>query len=356
MKFTISKNIIENVISSMQPFLNKKDFSAITSHIYLEVLNANLIVKSTDYEMGCKAIIPNVTDIIDGKATTNGSNLLNIIRRLKDDDIIFEVIDNNLHINQKRSNFKLPMYDPNEYPSFLDLEDLTNLNLNSIDVINNIKKITPAIDNNNPKYELNGALIDIKEESINFVSTDTRRLAISTINNGSNTQSQIIIPKKAIIEIQKLFLDDAQISYDDVNLVVSNKNYTFFTKLINGKFPDYQRIIPKNSKYIFSISKPSLIESIKLVTSIESKIKILFSQNNIKFESLDDDSESQTEIDVQLDIQEDFYIAVNSKYILDFLSGVNTQNIEVCYNDANLPFVLRDNNFSTVIMPIVLDK
>jgi len=64
----------------MQPFLNKKDSSAITSHIYIEVLNANLIIKSTDYEMGCKATISDITDIGDGKATVNGSNLLNIIR------------------------------------------------------------------------------------------------------------------------------------------------------------------------------------------------------------------------------------------------------------------------------------
>jgi len=356
MKFTISKNIIENVISSMQPFLNKKDSSAITSHIYLEVLNANLIIKSTDYEMGCKAVIPNITDILDGNATTNGSNLLNIIRRLKDDDIVFEVVDNNLNIRQKRSNFKLPMYDPNEYPAFIQLDNLKNLEINSIDLISNIKKITPAIDNNNPKYELNGALIDINETLINFAATDTRRLAVSTIETNNNEQSQLIVPKKAIIEIQKLFLDDAKIRYDDINLVVSNNNYTFFTKLINGKFPDYQRIIPKNSKYVFDLSKAMLIESIKLVTSIESKIKILFTQNNIRFESLDDDSESQTEIDVELNIEEDFYIAVNSKYVLDFLSGTNVESIQICYSDANLPFILKDGNFSTVIMPIVLDK
>jgi len=224
MKFTISKNIIENIISSMQPFLNKKDSSAITSHIYLEVLNANLIIKSTDYEMGCKAIVSDIKDIQDGSATTNGSNLLNIIRRLKDDDIIFEVIDNNLNIKQKRSNFKLPMYDPNEYPSFIDLINLKDLEINSIDMIGNIKKITPAIDNNNPKYELNGALIDITEDKINFVATDTRRLAVSYIETNTEQQSQLIVPKKAIIEIQKLFLDDAKISYDDINLVVSNNN------------------------------------------------------------------------------------------------------------------------------------
>jgi len=356
MKFTISKNIIENIVSSMQPFLNKKDSSAITSHIYMEVLNTNLIIKSTDYEMGCEANVSDIKDIIDGKSTVNGSNLLNIIRRLKDEEIIFEVVDNNLNIKQKRSNFKLPMYNANEYPDFVKLDNLKSLNINTINLINSIRKITPSIDNNNPKFELNGALIDIKSQKINFVATDTRRLAVSNLENISNEESQIIIPKKAIIEIQKLFLDEATVKYDDTYLVVSNNNYTFFTKLINGKFPDYERIIPNSLKYNFPLSKALLIEAIKLVTSIESKIKMTFNQDSIIFESLDDDSESKTQIDVQLNIEESFYIAVNSKYILDFLSSTTNENINIGFNESNLPFYLEDNNFITIVMPIVLDK
>ncbi|MEA2049554.1 MAG: DNA polymerase III subunit beta [Campylobacterota bacterium] len=356
MKFTISKSIIENIVSSTQPFLNKKDSSSITSHIYLEVLNTNLIIKSTDYEMGCEANVTDIRDIIDGKSTVNGSNLLNIIRRLRDDDIVFEVIENNLNIKQKRSSFKLPMYDANEYPSFPFLENLTQLNINTINLINSIKKITPAIDNNNPKFELNGALIDIKSQKINFVATDTRRLAVSHLENISNEETQIIIPKKAIIEIQKLFFGEANIKYDETNLVVTNENYTFFTKLINGKFPDYERIIPKSLKYNFDLSKALLIESIKLVTSIESKIKMTFSSNSIIFESLDDDSESKTQIDCNLNIDDIFYIAVNSKYILDFLSSTTNENIKIGYNESNLPFYLEDDNFITIVMPIVLDK
>lgn len=356
MKFTISKNIIENIVSSVQPFLNKKDSSSITSHIYIEVLNSALLIKSTDYETGCEANVKEIKNIEEGKATVNGSNLLNIIRRLKDDDIDFEVDQNNLNIKQKRSNFKLPMYDPNEYPSFPQMGNLNSLQINTINFINSIRKITPSIDNNNPKFELNGALIDIKSQKINFVATDTRRLAISNLENISNNEAQIIIPKKAIIEIQKLFLDEAVIKYDNTNLVISNQNYTFFTKLINGKFPDYERIIPNNLKYSFPLQKSQLIESIKLVTSIESKIKMTFNPDNIIFESLDDDSESKTMIDANLPIDQSFYIAVNSKYILDFLSSTNHENITIGYNDSNLPFYLEDGNFITIVMPIVLDK
>ncbi|NQY24330.1 MAG: DNA polymerase III subunit beta [Campylobacteraceae bacterium] len=357
MRFIITKSIFENIISSMQPFLEKKDASSITSHIYLETLNAKLIIKATDYEVGLTSLVTDIRDITDGKATVNGNNLLGIIKRLKDEDIILDTdSNNNLIIKQNKSTFKLPMYDANEYPSFPTSDNLKKLDISTINLINSIKKITPAIDNNNPKFELNGSLIDIKNSIINFVATDTRRLAISHLQNISNDETQIIIPKKAIIEIQKLFLDEANILYDDTNIIISNERMTFFSKLINGKFPDYERIIPKNLKHTLSIPKAMLVDSIKLVTSLFSNIKITFTPNSILFESLDEDSEAKTQVDINLNIEDEFYLAVNAKYLLDFLSMSNNENIKVGFNESNLPFYLEDEKFYTIVMPIVLEK
>ncbi len=356
MKFIITKSVFENVISSMQPFLEKKDASSITSHIYLEVNDSKLILKATDYEIGLESQIDSISEAIYGKATVNGSNLLGIIKRLKDADIIIKTTDNNLIIKQNKSTFKLPMYDADEYPNLILNENLKDLNISTINFINSIRKITPSIDNNNPKFELNGALIDIKNSKINFVSTDTRRLAISFLENISNAEGQIIIPKKAIIEIQKLFLDDAKISFDENNLVVTSNNMKFFTKLINGKFPDYERIIPQSLKHNLSIPKNILVESIKLVTSLFSNIKVTFKPNSIIFESLDEDTESKTQIDIELNIDQEFYLAVNAKYLLDYLSQTNNENVKIGFNESNLPFYLEDEKFYTIVMPIVLEK
>ncbi|RXK01697.1 DNA polymerase III subunit beta [Arcobacter sp. CECT 8989] len=356
MKFIITKSVFENVISSMQPFLEKKDASSITSHIYLEVNDSKLILKATDYEIGLESQIDSISEAIYGKATVNGSNLLGIIKRLKDADIIIETTDNNLIIKQNKSTFKLPMYDADEYPNLILNENLKDLSISTINFINSIRKITPSIDNNNPKFELNGALIDIKNSKINFVSTDTRRLAISFLENISNAEDQIIIPKKAIIEIQKLFLDDAKISFDENNLVVTSNNMKFFTKLINGKFPDYERIIPQSLKHNLSIPKNILVESIKLVTSLFSNIKVTFKPNSIIFESLDEDTESKTQIDIELNIDQEFYLAVNAKYLLDYLSQTNNENVKIGFNESNLPFYLEDEKFYTIVMPIVLEK
>lgn len=356
MKFTIEKSKFENIIGSMQPFLEKKDASSITSHIYIEVSNQTLTVKATDYEMGMQAVIHDLEESIEGKSTTNGANLLNIIRRLKDDQILIEFVDNHIHIKQNRSNFKLPTYDANEYPSFPMTQQLKTLEISTTAFINNTRKITPAIDNNNPKFELNGALIDIKQNNINFVATDTRRLAVSHSQNLSNEISQLIIPKKAVVEIQKQFFDQTNISYDDTNLIIQDENKTFFTKLINGRFPDYQRIIPTSLRHTITLPKDKLVESIKLVTSLFSNIKITIKPEGLIFESLDEDTESTTQVDLDIGIDEEFYIAANAKYLLDFLSMVNNETIKMGFNESNLPFYLEDGDFFTIIMPIVLEK
>ena len=193
-------------------------------------------------------------------------------------------------------------------------------------------------------------------KKINFCATDTRRLAMNSLENMSNEEVQLIIPKKAIFEIQKLFLDNAKISYDNTNLVIRNENTTFFTKLINGKYPDYERIIPLNLKNNLYIPKNIFIESIKLITSLNSNIKITFTTQGIIFESLDTDSVANTQVDIDLNIPNDFYIAVNAKYILDFLSMTTSDKIKIGFNESNLPFYLEDNKFITIVMPIVLEK
>ena len=88
-----------------------------------------------------------------------------------------------------------------------------------------------------------------KDNSINLVATDTKRLAIMQIEQPTEHNFTLIIPKKAISEIQKLFFDNIEIFYDENTLIANSAHFTFYTKLINGKFPDYARIIPKNKNY-----------------------------------------------------------------------------------------------------------
>ncbi len=354
MKIRAQKQIIESILINLQPFLEKKDASQITSHILFNSQNDKCVVKATDGEIGLKIVTDHITIESEGSFTAHGKKLLDIIRILKDDEIILELLDNTLIIKQKHSKFKLPIFDPEAYPKFPTVEDKPQITLDSLSLIHNLKKISPAIDTNNPKFELNGALINIKNDSTDLVGTDTRRLAIATIPSSNTEELSLIVPKKAILEIQKLFLDQIDIFFDETNLIITNENYFFYTRLINGKFPDYQRIVPNSVKHSIALPKKEMIDAIKMITTISQEIKMTLLSDAIIFNSLSADNvEAKTELELNTGLDEKFELSFNSKYILDFISQIDKNEFTIEFNEPSLPFIVKDDNFITIIMPIV---
>jgi DNA polymerase-3 subunit beta len=354
MKIKAPKQIIESILINLQPFLEKKDASQITSHILFTSQNDKCIVKATDGEIGLQIVTDHILIEAEGSFTANGKKLLDIVRILKDDEIILEILDNTLIVKQKHSKFKLPTFDASTYPSFPTIEDKPQISLDSMSLIRNLKKISPAIDTNNPKFELNGALINIKNDSTDLVGTDTRRLAIATIPSSNAEELSLIVPKKAILEIQKLFLDQIDIFFDETNLIISNENYFFFTRLINGKFPDYQRIVPTSVKHSLRLPKKEMLDAIKMITTISQEIKMTLLSDTIIFNSLSADNvEAKTELEISTGLNEKFELSFNSKYILDFISQIDKNEFLIEFNEPSLPFIVKDDNFITIIMPIV---
>ncbi|NPA74092.1 MAG: DNA polymerase III subunit beta [Epsilonproteobacteria bacterium] len=355
MKILINKSVLESMLINTLPYLEKKDLSKISSHILITALEDELNIKSTDLEIGIEINSKNLKVIEMGNATANGKKLFDIVKILKDDDVTLETINDYLYIKQKNSKFKLPMFNPSEFPEFPKIDNKPRFDINSSQLVRSIKKIAPAIDTNNPKFELNGALIDIKEEYINIVATDTKRLALVKIENSSEKNISLIIPKKAITEIQKIFFDEIAIYYDENTLIAKSPNFTFFTKLINGKYPDYERIIPKDMDKKLLLSRDKFIEAIKQIWVVSQEIKITFKPEIIVFESLNESNiEAKTEIETNTGLEEDISLAVNSKHIIDFLTNIEKSSFSFGYNDSNLPFTLESENFITIIMPIMV--
>jgi len=354
MKIRVNKPLIESILINLQPFLEKKDASQITSHVYFEAKNNICTLKATDGEIGLIISSNNILIEHEGSFTANGKKFLDIIRILKDEEITLEKIENSLNIEQNKSKFKLPTFNSSTYPSFPLIEEKPQITLDSIKLIKGLKKIASAIDNNNPKFELNGALLNIKKNSTELIGTDTRRLAIASLENQNSKECSLIIPKKAILEIQKLFIDQINIYYDETNVIIQNQNYYFFSRLINGNYPDYQRIIPSESKITITLPKKEMIDSIKMITTISQEIKLSFLTNKIIFNSLTADNiEAKTEILLPTGLSEPFELNVNSRYLLDFISQIEEETFKILLNEPTLPFILKNKNFITVIMPII---
>lgn len=355
MKVSINKNVLENILVNTQPYLEKKDLSQITSHLCLIAKDNLLQIKASDFEIGLNFNTPNINILDEGLATANGKKLLDIVKILKNDEVTLETINDYLYIKQKNSKYKLPMFNPEEFPEFPDIEGKPKFDVNSTKFVRAIKKIAPAIDTNNPKYELNGALIDIKNDFINLVATDTKRLALSKITTPSTQDLKLIIPKKAIAEIQKLFFDEIEIFYDEVMFIAKSQHFLFYSKLINGKFPNYEQIIPSDKKYRILLNREKTIEAIKQISIISDEIKITFKPDSLLFESLNDDNiEAKTEVEFKTGLDEEIFLATYSRSLLDFLSQIEESSFTLGYNDSAVPFTLESEEFLTIVMPIIL--
>lgn len=356
MKLSILKDNLETALSNFQTFLNKRDSSQITSHIFFETINNKLLLRATDFEISIQAQIETTKIEEEGKGTVNGEKILEIIKRLNNDkEIDFYTKDEMLYINQEKTEYKLSMFNPDEFPKFPSYNTNTKIQISSSQFIEAIKKINPAVGINNPKIELNGAYIDIKEYSINIVATDTRRLAITKYDSQSISTLSMIIPKKGLNEIQKLCTNDIELFYNENQLIVQTKTYLFSTKLTNGKFPDYERIIPKSFNHTLELPTHEFIRGLKLVNSVSNEIKITFKQNEILFESINSDNfdKAKTHFEIQTSFQTEFILGINSKNLLDFLEQITDIKFTFCVNESNSPFMVKSGNFSTIIMPVI---
>ena len=356
MKLGIQKNLLNNALINLVAFTEKKDASAVTSNILIIAKENILNLKATDFEIGLCVNIKEVNIQVDGISCVNGNLLLNILKGLKDGEIILEIMNNFLFIRQNRSKFKLPLSNPENFPSFESIENKKSFNINSLNFARSLKKIFPTIDVNNPQYSLNGALIDIKENYINLVGTDTKRLGLYRINlNQSLENNQIIIPKKAINEIQKLFFEDVQIYYDENILIAKNENFEFFTKLINKKFPNYEKVIPTEFSQSIMLPRDKFLEGMKTIGIICDKMQITIKTNSILFESIsENNSEAKTEIDFENNLDKDIILRVTNKFIFDFLNNIEETEFKLDYKSTESALVLSSNEFISVIMPTII--
>jgi len=353
MTFKADKTILQNVLTQLNPFLEKKDIKAPTSNYFFKIDNCVLTLAATDYNFSLKLELTSIYDSTDGEFLVNGNSLLSIIKRLKSGEIEFNLKGDELEIKQGRSKLKLQTLETKDYPK-IDLDDtkMKSIDINSNVLLTAIKKCLFSVPVGNPKYELNAMLFNFSD-SLNVVATDTRTLAIFNDNIKFDDFAQILIPKPSLIEMQKIILDKCDYFYNDTYFMIKSQDLIFTTKLINGKFPDYKRVIPQSTKYTFNVPTSEIIDSIKLVTAIEDLVKITFSEDNILIESGEGKLINSTEIKLVQKCNEPIHIKVSALQFINALGSVESELFELGINEHNLPFIIKDKNFTVINMPYI---
>ena len=369
MKFKIVRSNFFKTLSHLQGIVDKKNSLPILSNILIEAKDNTLTLSSTDMDISIiEKIDCNVLE--DGSTTINSQILYDIVRKI-DDNSEIEIISNDgklLTLRADGSRFSLACLPKEDFP-IIDQDNLGNtIKINSKIIFKLIDKTKFAISNEETRYFLNGLYFNITKDKSNsiltLVGTDGHRLAKFSHNIEGNIDqvSGVIIPKKTIYELCKLLSEidkDIHISISSNKIIFKIDDIIFISKLIDGSFPDYKRVIPNNNSNILKINREILLSAVDRVSTIANEkspvIKFKLLQNVLNLNTINNESSTASE-DLEINYNGDeIEIGFNSKYIMDILNNLEDEEIVINLKDNTSPVIALENSNSNlvyVLMPM----
>ena len=370
MKFSIKKEILLENLNNVSKAVSTKNVIPVLGGIKFELNEKGLYLTTTNNEIDIKCFIDKkLIDNIEkeGSIVIHGKYLIEIVRKLPDGLINIEVVDDlKIILYTKNSTFNLNGIDSYEFPN-LNIEKSTNPIFITKKMLKNIVNQTIfATSTQESRPILTGINIKIEDNKMECVATDSYRLSKKIINldNPVDNLINIVIPSKNISELIKILTDDD----DEIKIhIFSNKilfefdNILFQSRLLNGTFPDTSRLIPNEFKFEISANLEELYEVIdraSLLTSEKEKNVIKFETNgNILTISSNTPEIGRVEekLSINKNTTENISIAFSSKYMMDALKTISSNNVKILLNTNISPIILNnedDSNLIELLLPI----
>jgi len=287
--------------------------------------------------------------------------LLKVLKALKGDNVSLEISTNKVVVKSNRSKIKLDLFD---IVQDIEIEsekvDAIILELNET-LIDGFNQIAHAIDNNNPRFELNGALLKVSNNTMQIVATDTKRLPISKTDVISE-DFEVILPKRGVSSIIDLFVGykktnnklNLVASIQDDRIVIATENISYSVKLINSTFPEFEKIVPRSINREATISRALLLEMVQEASVLDEELVVNVTNNAITL----CDMLGDTEVSEELELNTEFRFGINAKNFTDFLNSTTDDAISIGFNEPSLPIVLSSTSgdYKEVLMPIVMTE
>ncbi len=373
MEFKTNSSDLVKALSHIHGVVEVRHTLPILSNIILEAKEEELILSSTNLDIYCADRIKSETSV-SGEISVPASTFFEIVKRLPaGSDVIMSTSDseNELILKCGRSKFNLSTLNTDDFPIISENDLTINFVVSAEELIRMIDKTKFAISNEETRYYLNGIFFHKAERnSISFlraVATDGHRLAQYDIPlpQGAEEITGIIIPKKTIFELRKVLDDangDVSISLNENKIKFAFNELKIISKVIDGTFPDYTKVIPENNDKTFKTINNDLKDAIDRVSAVaineEIKSKaIKFSLDSNKL-YLSVESQSKGSAHEEIDINYNgnkVDIGFNSKYIVDICNEVDGDEVDISLLDSISPAIIldkTDENLFFVLMPM----
>ncbi len=367
LSFQVEKEVIYNGLKIVERATAQKGLQPVLANILIEAIDKNKInLYATDFDL---TIITSIEAQVNnaGSITLPAKKLLDIVSRLNDGIINFELNATTMTITSNKSKFDIIGISASEFPKIETVSDETEfVDIDLKPFIMGIKEAGFAAatyeSNNNL---LSGVVCDISKNVLEIASTDGNRLARARkiITNREDKTQKLIIPAKVLQEFLKIsyFIDEETIKLYTMTskIMIKSDNITMISSLMNGQYPQYNQLIPQTFPKEAKINVSKIVSAIERVSTMVNEktsiVKFEFTQNNL---SLKADTPEAGNSEDQIDIiynGEDITIAFNYKYLLDCFKNIDSEDLIICMNTNLSATVIKpdnDEDFIYLVMPV----
>jgi len=364
MRFSVVKEVILDELQLLQGIVEKRNTMPILANILISVGADKVEMTGTDLEVGLRTHFPVKTEE-PGSITVSGKKVFEIVKSLPDGKmIVFEENDDlMMEISSGKSEFKVLCLPKEDYPMVPEagFEKRIVLPLDRFQEM--IDRVYFAIAQEQ-RYYLNGALLILKKDSMELVSTDGHRLSYTSMfveGLDPGEEVRVIVAKKSLGELRKMTDDAAEFDHDENNLFFRIANRTLISRIIESKFPNFEAVIPKDNPHILRVGKEEFTQAIRRVSLLSTErsrgVKFSIGKESLRlFSSNPEIGEARDDLEVDYKGAE-LEVGFNSQYLLDFLLSIKSERVRLELKDENSAAIMKpdldeDVKYTYVLMPM----
>ncbi len=373
MKFICEKKILLKIVNSTDMIVRSKMSFANFANLLIETKEDKITISATNGDLSQIASVPAEVET-PGEIALSQARLMSILRQIPEGKIVFQVDEQKLveikPVNSERKvDTKLLGLSSEDFPKVEEYPTTAkSIHLDKSYFKKMIQKVSFAVATHATRYALNGILLELKENKINLVASDSRRLAVfnTLVPDLGKQEERIILLPELLTHLQRQFILDGNLSfcYQEGKIYFQFDEFMINSNLMNGEYPNYDMFLPKEHTYSIGCSTSDLGKAISLATALmegDPTHKIVFSLDKGELEvssQVDDYGEAKEKLSVSYE-KEPQKIGLNAKMITEILKQIQTEDVDFFFNSNVSPIVVKERNrneYIYVIMPIKLGE
>lgn len=366
MRFSLQREALLRPLQHVINVVERRQTLPVLANLLVVVADGRVSLTGTDLEVEMVASAA-VEDSIDGETTVPARKLFEIARALPDGSRVQLVSSaDKVVVSAGRSRFTLATLPANEFPSIEDVELVERVRVGEAVLKELIERTSFAMAQQDVRFYLNGLLFDLREDSLRCVATDGHRLALceARLPGGAQTRKQIILPRKGVLELQRLLEggdNEVELEIGRSHVRVRRSDLSFTSKLIDGKFPDYEAVIPIGADKLVTVDREVLRAALQRAAILSNEkfrgVKLEVEPGQLRIVAHNPENEEAVEeIEAQTSVQ-GLGIGFNVTYLLEALASLRGESIVIQLRDSNSSALVRestDERCRNVVMPLRL--